>query len=100
MRLIVTQDALNDLAEIGRYSEREWGRAPKQAYLKAFRDRMTSLLSRPGLGRLRYDLDGRIRSLRSGRHLIFYDLVGEDIVVERVLHERMDIASRFGRNKP
>jgi plasmid stabilization system protein ParE len=53
MRLIITQDALDDLAEIGRYSEREWGQAQKQTYLAALRARMTAVLSRPGLGRLR-----------------------------------------------
>jgi plasmid stabilization system protein ParE len=44
-----------------------------------------------GIGRLRTDLKPRYRSLKAGRHIIFYREIADGIEVIRILHEAMDL---------
>jgi toxin ParE1/3/4 len=90
-RLVVSKAALGDLKIIARYTEREWGQARKTRYLAILRERFAALLKHPQLGMLREDLAAGYRSLPAGRHVIFYRLTNGDIVVLRVLHQRMDV---------
>jgi len=91
MRLIVTDAARADLKEIARYSGREWGAARKQRYMQLMRDRFRELLRSPDLGPARDELGACHRGLVAGSHVIFYRRVRGQIVVMRVLHQRMDV---------
>jgi toxin ParE1/3/4 len=89
-RLVVSAAARADLKAIARYSEREWGRARKKQYLSAIRGRFVRLLQHPETGVARQDLGAGYRNLPIGRHLIFYRIEGDAVVVIRILHQRMD----------
>ena len=93
MRLIITDSARSDLRTIARYSEREWGPVRKRRYLAAIQGRLRSLLHNPELGGRREDVDRHCRCLPVGRHVIFYRI--RDVVVVRVLHQRMDVRLHF-----
>lgn len=91
MRLTVTHAARGDLKAIARYTEKEWGGTRREQYLTAIRDRFSDLLTHPLLGTGRGDLAPDCRSLLVGRHVIFYRVSGEEIVILRILHQRMDV---------
>jgi toxin ParE1/3/4 len=91
MRLVVSPDARADLKGIARYTEKEWGAARKTRYLAAIRERFTTLLRHPQIGAPREDLAPGYRSLPVGRHVIFYRVADDEIVILRVLHQRMDV---------
>jgi toxin ParE1/3/4 len=87
-RLLVSDAARADLKSIARYSEREWGKARKKQYLAAIRARFGALRHRPEMARR--DIGTGYRSLPIGRHLIFYRIGTDAVVIVRVLHQRMD----------
>jgi toxin ParE1/3/4 len=89
-RLIIAPDVKADIAAIGRYSRRQWGAEQARFYSRAIAERIFQLRERPDLGHRRPDVDAQVRCLKSGRHLIFYDVTETDLTVLRVLHERQD----------
>lgn len=90
MRLVVSRAARGDLQSIARYTAREWGAAHKKTYLAAIRERFSLLRRRPKMGTPREDISPGYRSMPVGRHLVFYRLTREEIVILRILHQRMD----------
>jgi toxin ParE1/3/4 len=95
-RLIVAHVARADLKAIARHSEREWGTARKEQYLAAIRKKFSLLLRSPDIGVSRSDIGRGCRSLPVGRHIIFYRIDGEAVLVLRVLHQRMDARLHIG----
>ena len=74
------------------------GAGTAEHYLAQLRSAAQRLLVHPRSGRV-YEMEGqKYRSLRSGRHLIFYRIEADAIVVVRILHDRMDIPSRLTGN--
>ncbi|HEY5048689.1 MAG TPA: type II toxin-antitoxin system RelE/ParE family toxin [Rhizomicrobium sp.] len=80
----------HDMYGVGGTRERS-GRARKNQYLAALRERFVLLRQRPELGHARRDVGAGYRSVPIGRHLIFYRIEGDDLVILRVLHQRMDV---------
>ncbi|MGQ0741341.1 MAG: type II toxin-antitoxin system RelE/ParE family toxin [Alphaproteobacteria bacterium] len=95
MRLVISGAARDDLKSIARYSKREWGAARQKRYMAAIRDRFIELLRHPEMGTRRRDLGTAYRNLAVGRHVIFYRIAGNQIIVVRVLHQRMDVRLHF-----
>ncbi len=87
---LVRPEAERDLREIGRYTQRAWGREQARKYLLALHRVMQRLAANPHLGVMRDDIGEGYRRAHAGHHLGFYRTVGDDIVVVRVLHESMD----------
>lgn len=90
-RYRLTRAARQDLAEIGRYTERRWGGAQRRAYLAQLDARMDLLVDHPQMGMARDDVRPGYRCLREGRHLIFYRGAAGTVEIVRVLHQRMDV---------
>ena len=98
MRVLYRPAALNDLEQIYDFTFEMWGPAQAEHYLAQLRSAAQRLLVHPRSGRV-YEMEGqKYRSLRSGRHLIFYRIEADAIVVVRILHDRMDIPSRLTGN--
>ncbi|HEX3673722.1 MAG TPA: type II toxin-antitoxin system RelE/ParE family toxin [Rhizomicrobium sp.] len=95
MRLVVSKGARRDLKAIARYSEKEWGTARKVRYLDAIRERFAALLRHPAPGAAREDIASGYRSVIVGRHIVFYRLADDEVVIVRVLHQRMDVRLHF-----
>ena len=91
MQLVVSAAARADLKAIARYTERTWSPAQAKTYLALLAERFVQLGRRPKLGRAREDLSPGYRSLPVGRHLIFYRIAGDAIIIIRVLHQSMDL---------
>ena len=93
-QLVLSPDAVTDIAEIARYSKREWGEKQARLYGTRLAERLIKLKTSARLGRLRLDIDPIVRSVKSGRHLIFFDVEPDRVVVLRILHESMDTSDR------
>jgi toxin ParE1/3/4 len=87
--LVYSQRALFDLEEIGERSEREWGRERTRAYLAAIRETGRKLIDFPAIGTDCAFIRRDLRKRRSGMHLIFYQVMPDEILIVRILHERM-----------
>jgi toxin ParE1/3/4 len=89
--LVVSAAARRDLTSIARYTEEQWGGVQRQRYMDSLRECLAGLCRSPEFGALRQDLGRGYRSIACGRHAVFYRQTATDIVVIRVLHQRMDV---------
>lgn len=94
-RLVVTDLARRDLAEIAEFTRRKWGNRQKAHYLDALRKAFVDLLRNPEKGMARDDIRSGYRSLACEHHVIFYRLPPDVVEIVRVLHERMDMQGRL-----
>ena len=91
MRLVVSAAARVDLKAIARYTRQKWSTAQAKTYLALIAERIVHLARRPRLGKKREDVAPGYRSLPVGRHLIFYRIDDNAVIVVRVLHQSMDL---------
>lgn len=89
-RLVLSDDADADLADILDYSISTFGAAVADDYLLSFEAAFDLLRRHPLAGAMRQDIAPPIHCLPHRSHRIFYDIEGEEIVVQRVLHYAMD----------
>ena len=94
-RLELSRDAVADIAAIGRYTRRTWGAEQARRYNRRLTDRLISLKQRSRPGRTRADIAPSLRSLKSDRHVIYFTLEDEQVLVVRILHESMNPAARI-----
>jgi toxin ParE1/3/4 len=73
----VTPRAQDDLKNIGRYTERQWGKRQRNTYLKALEKRFGWLAENPQLGKRSTDVAEGYYSFPQGEHVVFY-LVGDE----------------------
>jgi toxin ParE1/3/4 len=81
--------AETDLAEIARYTLRQWGEDQTIRYIDDLEACCQQLAASPELGRLCDDVRPGLRRMERGRHVIFYRQEPGGILVSRVLHQRM-----------
>lgn len=91
----VTSNAENDLKQIGRYTERVWGKAQRNKYLKALERCFSWLAGNPMAGKHRADVEAGYYSFPQGQHVIFYVLHDQGIDIIGVPHKEMDVLSYF-----
>ena len=93
MRLTLSRRAAADINEIARFTLRTWGEAQADRYrtgLNTFLADMVVLADSGFQGRAVEGLPVNIRRMKYRAHFIFYQIAGEDLLVVRILHERMD----------
>ncbi len=88
-RLRVRKKARTDLHDIGTYTRQRWGREQANRYLTDLDACFHRLLSTPSLGRPYPPLPSYWRC-EQGSHVVFFRReTNGDVVVVRVLHQRM-----------
>jgi toxin ParE1/3/4 len=92
----LTKQALEDLHEIGRYTQQQWGRERRHQYLALLDRCFHALGENPSQGQRCDEIREGYRKFPSGRHVIFYsESAGGGIEIVRVLHERMDMGTHL-----
>jgi len=91
----ITPRALKDLKNIGRYTERQWGKRQRNIYLKAFEKRFGWLAENPKLGKHRPDIAEGYYSFPEGKHVVFYLIGDKGITIIGIPHKEMDIITYF-----
>tara|TARA_R110002012_G_scaffold166346_2_gene329720 strand:+ start:8219 stop:8518 length:300 start_codon:yes stop_codon:yes gene_type:complete len=91
----ITPRAREDLKDIGRYTEWQWGKSQRNTYLKDFEIRFKWLAENPRLGKYRSDISEGYYSYPQGQHVIFYLIGQECIEIIGIPHKEMDIVSYF-----
>lgn len=93
----ITPRAAADIASIGRYTQRKWGKKQRDRYLRALDARFSWLAENPGMGRHRTDIKDGYYSFLQGSHVVFYLVRDGGIDVIGIPHQHMDIANYFMR---
>jgi toxin ParE1/3/4 len=91
----VTPRALEDLKNIGRYTEQQWGKRQRNAYLKALEKRLGWLAENPQLGKHRTDVAEGYYSFPQSSHVVFYMIGEKGIDIIGIPHKEMDIITYF-----
>ena len=89
--LKLTPDALNDLREIARYTQDQWGIEQRNLYLSEMDKRFQWLLKNTKLATKRDDIKSGYLSYPQGKHVIFFRIKDSDIEILAILHPHIDI---------
>lgn len=88
----LTENADLDIIEIYLYSLKTFGIAQTENYIEALHRCLASLAENPFLGRDCSMIKPGVRRFEYAKHSIYYRTDEYDILVLRILHQRMDPA--------
>lgn len=92
-----TNKAVEDLTNIWNYTIETWSERQADIYYDMLIESCQKITEDPQLYGLKYDeiVEG-LRGYRANKHIIFYQILPDsDILVIRILHQRMDIKRRM-----
>lgn len=87
--------AQQDLQDIALYTKETWGQAQAIKYLDEIESICNNLSQTPKIGKKRDEISQGIRSFPHQKHIIFYLIKGDKILIVRILHQKMDIQAGF-----
>ena len=91
MKIILTEDAIQDLQEIYEFIAQD-NAAAADRHREKLIGRWQALAAQPRMGRSRDDVAAGYRSIAEGDYVIFYQIVTEaELRIMRVLNGRRDI---------
>ena len=91
LRLKLSPKALQDVENIYEYTFVSWGIKQAEKYVDELNDAMIALCKKTELGSLYYFKSGNFRKMNVNRHILFYRRTEKELIVVRILHERMDL---------
>ena len=91
----LTPNAKKSLRNIGIHTKNNWGSDQYKKYLKSFYDCFGKLVQSPLVGKKRDEIHKNLRSYNNGKHVIFYMIKNNDIIILDILHARMDVNTRL-----
>lgn len=95
-KVTLRQEAIDDLNDIWTYTFEEWSEKQADKYYAALKFACMQIGKNPELGKEYKGINHNLLGLRTGKHIIFYQVVTEhEIEVIRILHERMDLINRL-----
>lgn len=86
----LTPDAKASLMRIALYTQQTWGKKQRRIYMKNIDDCFHKLAVSPMQGKARPEIFHALRSHPVGRHIAYYMIRDDYIVIVNVLHDRMD----------
>lgn len=95
-KVILRQEAINDLTDIWDYTVQEWSENQADKYYESIKFACNEIGKNPSIGRNYPEISKQLLGLKSGKHIIFYHQISEnEIDVIRILHERMDLKNKL-----
>ena len=91
----LTPRAQRDVDEIWHYSVEHWGTDRAERYIQSIRDAIARIAEAPDRGQSLAAVRPGYRKYPVGSHCLCYRQDDEGVVVVRILHQRMDIASHL-----
>jgi toxin ParE1/3/4 len=90
VKVILRQEAIDDLTDIWNYTVQEWSENQADKYYKTIKSACNEI------GKNYPEISVHLLGLKWGKHIIFYHQISEhEIEVIRILHERMDLKNRL-----
>ena len=92
----LTKKAVYDLKQIWNYTYDNWSEKQADKYVNQLLNRCLKISKRPQQGRKYENLYPGLQGSKVNKHIIFYRKMEEEQVeVIRILHERMDLKTKF-----
>jgi toxin ParE1/3/4 len=97
-KVILRQEAIDDLNDIWIYTFEEWSEKQADKYYASLEFACLQIGQNPELGKAYEEISKNLFGLRTGKHIIFYQVLNEQkIEIIRILHERMDLTNRLNQ---
>lgn len=80
-----------DLLEIGAFTLSTWGAGQASSYLDALQACCEQLAEAPLLGKACNEIRPGLFRFQHSRHVLFYRVVPEGVLISRILHQRMQL---------
>lgn len=95
-KVILRQEAINDLSDIWYYTLHKWSEKQADKYYNDIKIACKEIGENPTIGKNYTDISEQLLGFKSGKHILFYHQISEDeIEVIRILHESMDLKNRI-----
>ena len=92
----LTNATVQDLRNIAKYTEEQWGREQRNFYLKQLDSRFQKIAKNPLAGKPCDYITQGYRKLPEGSHVIYYaNISDEHVDIIRILHKQMDVDTQF-----
>jgi toxin ParE1/3/4 len=92
----LTNKAVEDLSEIWEYTVEEWSETQANRYYNFVLESCQEVANHPQFGKQYEEIEKDLLGFKSNHHIIFFKVVSpKEIVVVRILHERMDLKSKL-----
>jgi toxin ParE1/3/4 len=91
MRLELSREADGDIVDMLLYGAEEFGWVAAEAYVASFDARFDRLIDHPQIGMAHPEIRAGLRSIPHRSHRIYYSVDGEVIIVQRILHQSVDV---------
>jgi toxin ParE1/3/4 len=96
-KFLISKNAVQDLTKIWEYTYEIWSENQADKYYELLIETCQEIAKKPDIGRNYDEIEKGIRGFRVGKHIIFYqEIKPKEILVVRILHERMDLKNRIG----
>lgn len=95
LSLKLTPKAINDIEGIYEYTFANWGTRQAEKYQDELFEWMSRIIDNPKIGSIYYFSKGNYRKTQINKHLIFYRIEDNELLIVRILHERMDFESHL-----
>lgn len=91
----ITGLANQDLNGIWEYTFNKWSLKQADKYYDLLIETFNEIAIDPSCGKNYEGVEPKLRGLRVGKHIIFFELIDEELVeINRILHQSMDIKKR------
>lgn len=91
----ISRLADHDIESILEYTFKHYGETQARKYTTELIDKFELLVKNPELGRACDDVRDGYRRLEYERHIIFYQIQNDKILIVRVIHDAMDLNTLF-----
>ena len=91
-KFYLSNKAVEDLDDIWEYTLKTWSEKQAEIYYLLLMDSCQELSNNPNQGKSYEEVEKNVLGLKSGEHIIFYQIVSlNEIEVVRILHGMMDL---------
>lgn len=95
-KVALRQRAIDDLNNIWFYTFEEWSEKQADKYYATLEFTCMQIGENPQLGSEYKEISDNLLGLRTGKHIIFYQVISKDeIEIIRILHKQMDLKNRL-----
>jgi len=95
-KVILRQEAINDLSDIWYYTLHKWSEKQADKYYNDIKIACKEIGENPSVGKNYTDISEQLLGFKSGKHILFYHQISADEIEEiRILHESMDLKNRI-----
>ena len=95
-KLILRQEAIDDLTDIWEYTVETWSENQADKYYETIKLACLDISQNPAIGKEYPEISKNLKGYKINKHIVFYQLIStEEVEIIRILHERMDLKNQL-----